>query len=48
MSGSEPPVTYTRSAAWHDALYGQRDHAREAQGMHKLIMQHKRSAGVRK
>jgi SAM-dependent methyltransferase len=38
-------MTYTRSAAWYDALYASKDYAREAQGVHDLITQHQRSAG---
>ncbi|MBI5961183.1 MAG: class I SAM-dependent methyltransferase [Chloroflexi bacterium] len=38
-------MTYTRSAAWYDVLYGMKDYARESQGVHAMITQHKRSTG---
>jgi ubiquinone/menaquinone biosynthesis C-methylase UbiE len=36
---------FIHSAALYDAIYGEKDYAREAQRVHALIQEHKRSAG---
>ncbi|NDJ75039.1 MAG: class I SAM-dependent methyltransferase [Chloroflexi bacterium] len=36
---------YSKSAAWYDAIYGYKNYEQEAQVLHKLIWERRRSAG---
>ena len=38
---------YPKSARYYDAIYAFKDYAKEAERLHTLVLEHKRSDGVR-